>query len=139
MNKTQLTCLAAAAALALAACSPPKPGTPVEFGSACDKAGERVQVTGYPVLPDTVEGDSVNLWVYELAPYEGEVIEATLSIGDGANQVGDVQDQFADEDLKLTAGDGKTVYAFGETAKFSGEVTSGGSTGACVLTNVLVE
>ncbi|MBL8096856.1 MAG: hypothetical protein JNL73_21950 [Anaerolineales bacterium] len=139
MNKTQLTCLAAAAALALAACSPPKPGTAVEFGDACGKAGERVQVTGYPVLPDTIEGDTVNLWVYELAPYEGEVLEVTLSIGSGANEVGDVEDQFADEDLQLTAGDGKTVYTFGETAKFSGDVKEGGTTGACVLTNVLVE
>lgn len=139
MNKTHLTRLAAAAALALAACSPPKPGTAVEFGEVCDKTGERVQVTGYPVLPDLIEGDTVNLWIYELAPYEGEVIEATLSVGDGANEVGEVLDEFADDDLKLTAGDGKTVFAFGESAKFSGDVKEGGTTGACVLTNVLVE
>lgn len=139
MNKTQLTCLAAAAALALAACSPPKPGKAVAFGDVCDMKGERIQVTGFPVLPDTIEGDSVNLWVYETAPYEGEVIEVTLSIGTDANQVADVVDQFADEDLKLTAGDGKTVYTFGESAKFSGDVAEGGTTGACVLSNVLVE
>lgn len=139
MNKARWICMAAAAATALAACSPPKPGTAVEFGSVCDKVGERVMVTGFPVLPDTIEGDTVNLWIYEAAPYEGEVIEAVLSIGDGANQVGDVIDQFGDEDLKVTAGDGKTVYSFGESARFSGDVKEGGTTGACTITNVLVE
>lgn len=139
MNKSRWICMAAAAATALAACSPPKPGTAVEFGQACDKVGERIQVTGFPVLPDNIEGDTVNLWIYETAPYEGEVIEATMSIGTGANEVADVIDQFKDEDLKVTAGDGKTVYTFGDSAKFSGDVNEGGTTGACVLTNILVE
>lgn len=139
MSKTYLTCLLAAAALTLAACAPPEPGEAVAFGDACDMVGERVQVTGYPVLPDEIGGDTVNLWVFELAPYEGEVLEVVLSIGDGKNEVGDVLDQFADEDLALTAGDGETVYTFGDEAKFSGDVKEGGTTGACILTNVLVE
>ena len=127
-QRTTTSCFLAASLLAISVivsgCSQPAPtvGEDKDFAAACDKAneGQRIAVTGYLRLPDSFsESTSVVLRLYKTDDFSGQPIGVTVSLGDQANQVEEVSDQYQDEDLQVHLVDGR-VTGFGTLVKVSG-------------------
>jgi hypothetical protein len=129
----------------LTACGdqPPTVAEATPFAAVCtpDNDGRRVAVDGYLYFPASFsETQSVILRLHETDAFDSTPVGVLMPFGTGLNQVEEVPDQFADEDLQVHLTDG-TVAGFRTKVSVSGKVyfPMTEQPFECALENPLVE
>ena len=137
-------------ALALVACKhePPKPGEPVTFDTVCtakyaetgdvtSPARKRVTLEGYLGAPKMMvcSNLSCSLNLYATPALDGTFVGVYFSVGDDANEMSKLPQDFKPSDVKLHSKDGKTV-SIGAKVRLTGERMGAANETVCAIDKI---